>query len=147
LTKNVEFKVATSSGRTKGHVTANLEKNVGVYLNHTLSLDDSIGFRVGVDLPKTVVGNDGKSSDSPLKFDFDVAGQHRVCKSTVLAGKFSFTPQQENLANGLRLGAGLIHSFPGTNCTATLGADINVSGFIGKEGHPDHSLGFELKLK
>jgi len=146
LTKNVEFKLSTTSGNVSGLVTANLDKRIGVLANYKLSDVDSAGLRVGIDLPKTATA-EGKSTSSPLKLDFDLAGQHRVCGSSILAGKLNIVPGQGEATTGIRFGLGYIHTFPGTNSTATLGADANISGLLGKTGHPDHSLGFELKLK
>jgi len=146
LSKNVEFKVSGSSGAINGFVTANLDKKIGILTNYKLSDDDSAGLRVGVELPKTVPV-EGKPTSSPLKLDFDLAGQHRVCKSSVLAGKLNIVPGQGETSTGIRFGLGYVHTFPGTNSVATLGADVSVSGLLGKTGHPDHSLGFELKLK
>jgi len=136
----VEFKVAGSSGASKGYLTGTLDKKIGVFVNHSLNSDDTVGLKVAVELPK----EDGKAT----KLGVDVAAAHRACKSTTVQGKLNITPTMgdEKKQTGIRFGLGFSHTLKGTATVATLAADVNVGHFLGYGGVP-HSLGFELKLK
>jgi len=135
----VEFKVAGSRGATRGYVTGTLDSKLGLFVNHNLNSKDTLGLRVAAELPK----EDGK-----VKLAVDLAGQHRVCKETVVQAKLNFTPASDEKGSktGIRFGLGFSQTLPGTSAVATLAADINVGDFMGSGGAA-HSLGFELKLK
>jgi len=138
LQKEVEFKLAGSSGATKGHVTGSLDKKVGLFVNHQVNSDLVVGFSGKFELPQ--------KDEDPTKVVIDVAAQQKVCKHTSVQGKLNVTPPAAK-ALGVRLGLAFSHNLPNTGVTATLGADCNVSSFLGIDGHLPHSLGFELKLK
>jgi len=145
VTKNVEFKLATSAGSSaRGFVTANLDKKVGLVGTYDVSSDRTVGARVNLDLPKSVTV-EGKTNSTPLRFDVDFAAQQKVCKSSTVAAKLNVVPGQGDVTTGIRFGLGVVHTFPGATVTAS--GDLNVSGLLGNAGHADHSLGFELKLK
>jgi len=137
----VEFKVAGSSGDTKGYLTGTLDKKIGVFVNHNLNSDQIVGLKVAAELPK----EEGKAT----KLTIDLAGQHRACKSTTVQGKINLTPTMgdEKKQTGIRFGLGFSHTLKNTSSVATLAADVNVGNFIGFNGGASHSLGFELKLK
>jgi hypothetical protein len=132
LEKTVEFKLAGTSGATRGHLTATLDRKVGLFVNHTLE-NDVIGLQVAAQLP----------SDS---LAIDLAASHKYCKSTLINGKLNITPALGTASHhGLRFGLGTTYTLR-DGCTATLAGDLNVGQYIGQSGNPS-SLGFELKLK
>jgi hypothetical protein len=139
--KDIEFKVAGSSGNTSGYVTGSLDKKVGVAVTHTFNTNDVAGVNVRAEFPAA----DAKVPST--KLSFDLAGQHKLTNQTTFNGKLNLTPGQGDKATGIRFGLGLQQKLNCCHAIATFGADINVASFLGTSGHPGHSLGFELKLK
>jgi len=140
LNSEVEIKVAGSRGASRGYVTGTLDSKFGLFLTHNLNSSDTVGLKVSAELPKT--------EKDATKVIVDFAGQHKICKETVVQSKLNFTPAQGlDGKTGLRFGLGFSQTLPGTSTVATLAADINLGEFMGNSGGPSHSLGFELKLK
>jgi len=138
ITTEVELKLAASSGATKGHLQGSLDKKIGLFVNHQVNSDLAVGVGAKIELPK--------SETDKAKVSVDVAAQQKVCKHTSVQGKLTVNPPAKKELE-VRFGLAFAHNLPNTGVTATLGADCNVSSFLGYEGHLPHSLGFELKLK
>jgi hypothetical protein len=137
--KEVEFKLAGSRGATRAYVTGTLDSKLGLFVNHNLNSNDTLGLRVSAALPT----EEGQAT----KIAVDLAGQHRICKEFVTQAKLNLTPASDAKSKtGIRFGLGGSWTLPGTSAVGTLAMDINVGEFMGNEGAP-HSLGFELKLK
>jgi len=71
-----------------------------------------------------------------------IAGDYKVDEDTTVRGKLSVGSNPSKLRLGLAVAQTLsAHTF------VTLGADINASSILGDGVTPDHTFGFEIKLK
>jgi hypothetical protein len=154
----VEFKVAGSSGASKGYLTGTLDKKIGLFVNHSLNDNDTIGVRVNAEFPsekpETKTTPTTTTTSIPdrrvpsSKISIDLAGQRKLNKFSSVATKLSIQPSlgDEKKQTGIRLGFGFQQNF-NSNVVGTLSTDLNIASLIGNAGGSAHSLCFELKFK
>jgi len=74
-----------------------------------------------------------------------VGAEYKVDPVSIVRGRLSVA-RPPNSDPNLRLALALNQTLS-DHVTATIGADVNASSFLGLKGGADHSLGFEVKLK
>jgi len=155
-----EIKIASSMGSTAGHLTATLDKKLGLFLTHNATKENTFGFSLQSEIPVAKIKKEGESDTKeeeanvpPLKLSFEFAAQRKINATSSVQSKLTITPQLGDIEKdttlkptGVRLALGATQAL-NLNTTFTIAADINVSSFLGTQGHPAHSLGFELKVK
>jgi len=144
--QEVEFKVTGSKGNSQGFVTGTLDRKASLGLTHKLNDNDSVGVLLKSEFPVAPAESAEKDQVFP-SLSVDVAAQRKVSACSTFQGKLTFSPPLGNPKKlpGIRLGFGTTKELF-TGVSATLGADVNVGGFLGNGGD-NHSFGFELKFK